>query len=232
MYKIVVSLVVLVALVEGKEDGIRYIMRLYEDCSRADGIMPCLKKKAILFFDRAARMESIPLVDGIDIVKSAGFEAQAVSENDIDATLPRSADAKDETLTSMLWDRVASFANSRTVQLSLPKITGQEINQGVEEGRGKMKKMMSMMMMGGAMKMAAMIPLAIAGLFVLAGKALIVSKIALLLAGIIALKKIIAQKNSGGGGHESHGWSSGGGSGGWDRRSYASELAYAGQKKA
>lgn len=40
-----------------------------------------------------------------------------------------------------------------------------------------MKKMMGMMMMGGAMKMAAMIPVAIAGLFVLAGKALIVSKV-------------------------------------------------------
>lgn len=44
-------------------------------------------------------------------------------------------------------------------------------------GRGKMKKMMGMMMMGAAMKMAAMIPLAIAGLFVLAGKALIISKV-------------------------------------------------------
>lgn len=44
-------------------------------------------------------------------------------------------------------------------------------------GRGKMKKMMGMMAMGMAMKMAAMIPLAIAGLFVLAGKALIVSKV-------------------------------------------------------
>lgn len=59
-------------------------------------------------------------------------------------------------------------------------------------------------------------------------------QIALLLAGIIALKKIMSQKNSGGGGHESHGWSSGGGSsGGWDRRSYndVSELAYSAYKK-
>lgn len=40
-----------------------------------------------------------------------------------------------------------------------------------------MKKMMGMMMMGAAMKMAAMIPLAIAGLFVLAGKALITAKV-------------------------------------------------------
>lgn len=76
---------------------------------------------------------------------------------------------------------------------------------------------MSMMMAGFMMKLLSMVPIAIAGLYVLAGKALIVSKIALLLAGIIGLKKIIASKQSGGG---QQGWSSGGsggGGGGWER---------------
>lgn len=106
-----------------------------------------------------------------------------------------------------------------------------------------MKKMMSMMMMGFAMKMAALVPVAIAGLYLLAGKALIVSKIALLLAGIIGIKKLLQSKQSGGG--SSSGWSSGGGGGGggwqssghssggggggggWDRRSNeAQNMAY------
>lgn len=104
-----------------------------------------------------------------------------------------------------------------------------------------MKKMMSMMMMGFAMKMAALVPVAIAGLYLLAGKALIVSKIALLLAGIIGIKKLLSSKQSGqsagwssggsggGGGWQSTGHSSGGGSGGWDRRSNdAQSLAYKG----
>lgn len=112
-------------------------------------------------------------------------------------------------------------------------------------GRGKMKKMMSMMMMGFAMKMAALVPVAIAGLYLLAGKALIVSKIALLLAGIIGIKKLLQGKNAGqssgwssgsGGGGGGGGWqatghsSGGGGSGGWDRRSNdaAQNLAYKG----
>lgn len=78
-----------------------------------------------------------------------------------------------------------------------------------------MKKMMSMMMAGFMMKMLSMVPIAIAGLYVLAGKALIVSKIALLLAGIIGLKKIVSQKQSSG---HSAGWSAGGGGGsGWER---------------
>jgi Protein of unknown function (DUF1676) len=77
-----------------------------------------------------------------------------------------------------------------------------------------MKKMMSMMMAGFFMKLLSMVPIAIAGLYILAGKALIVSKIALLLAGIIGLKKIVAQKQSSG--HQ-QGWSSGGGGSGWER---------------
>lgn len=89
-----------------------------------------------------------------------------------------------------------------------------------------MKKMMGMMMMGMAAKMAGMIPLAIAGLFLMAGKALMMAKIALLLSFIIALKKLIASKQGGGGGGGGHGgggWQSSGG--GWDKRSYEESLA-------
>lgn len=101
--------------------------------------------------------------------------------------------------------------------------------------------MMGGMMMGMAAKMAALIPIAIAGLFLLAGKALITAKIALLISGIIALKKLLSSKNSGGGGGHGGGWQSGGGGGGgwqssgggggWDKRSLndvqvAQKLAY------
>lgn len=91
-----------------------------------------------------------------------------------------------------------------------------------------MKKMMGMMMMGVAAKMAGFIPLALAGLFLLAGKALIIAKIALLISGILAIKKLLASKNGGGGHGGGHGggWQSSGG--GWDKRSYdeAQKLAY------
>lgn len=58
----------------------------------------------------------------------------------------------------------------------------------------------------------------------LAGKALIISKIALLLAGIIGLKKLLQSKQS-----SSGGWQSGGGQSGWDKRSLdAQSLVYRG----
>lgn len=60
--------------------------------------------------------------------------------------------------------------------------------------------MMGMMMMGLGMKMAALVPLIIGKLFLMASKALIISKIALVLALILALKKILASKQ----GHSHH----------------------------
>lgn len=99
--------------------------------------------------------------------------------------------------------------------------------------RGKSKKQMSMIMMAIAMKAMMLIPLAIGALFLLAGKAFIISKIALVLALIITLKKLLSKQHEHP--HE-HGWSSGGGGhgGGWDRRSLINDvthnLAYGAQK--
>lgn len=134
MFAKIVLLSFVLAGVKARDDlGVKHLMRVYEDCSKTD-VMPCLKKKGILFFDRAARMETIPLVDGVDVVKTSGEDVVPISENEIEATLPRSLPEKDAALNQMLWDRVAAFANSRTIQLSLPKMTGQEIGRGIEEG--------------------------------------------------------------------------------------------------
>lgn len=82
-----------------------------------------------------------------------------------------------------------------------------------------MKKTMGMFMMAAMMKAMMMIPMSIGTLFILAGKALIISKIALVLSLIILLKKLLAKPTEHVV-HESHGWNSAGGTGGWDKRSY------------
>ncbi|XP_058060393.1 uncharacterized protein LOC131211061 [Anopheles bellator] len=238
---VLVLAVVVVASATPAEDyqsqGLRAALRVYDECSRADGgFGPCLKKRAITFIDRLSRVDTLSVGD-LRIVRN---ERSAVAtdpatkpiltEAELEQSLPRGLEARDEALTNMLLEKVAGVFSSRTVQVTLPKLSSEELGRGLEEGRGKMKKMMSMMIMGFMMKMAAMVPVAIAGLYLLAGKALIVSKIALLLAGIIGLKKLVASKQ------QSHGsgWSSGGsGHGGWDRRSAdaAQNLAYAAYAK-
>ncbi|XP_055616363.1 uncharacterized protein LOC129762274 [Toxorhynchites rutilus septentrionalis] len=218
---VVLSTVVLGSTEEYQSPGLRAISRVYDECSKAEnGFTPCLKKRALTFIDRLSRVDSLSLGD-MKIVRNeraAPIESKPLTDNELEQSLPRGLEARDEALNNMLLDKIAGVFSSRTVQISLPKLSSDELGRGLEEGRGKMKKMMSMMIMGFMMKMAAMVPVAIAGLYILAGKALIVSKIALLLAGIIGLKKLVASKQSGGGGG---GWSSGGSGhgGGWDRRS-------------
>ncbi|KAG7190699.1 hypothetical protein KM043_006777 [Ampulex compressa] len=141
-------------------------------------------------------------------------EAPKGTVSDLETTLGRTTGGnREEFLNEALFDRAAALMNSFNVQIRLPKTSAGELKRSIEEGRGKMKKMMGMMMMGMAMKMAALVPIAMGVLFLLAGKALIISKIALVLSLIIGLKKLLSQKQS----HDHHsGWQQGGG-GGWDR---------------
>ncbi|EFA09555.1 hypothetical protein TcasGA2_TC011665 [Tribolium castaneum] len=206
--------------------GIRLVLKIYDDCSKSSGFSPCLKKKAITFLDRLSRMDHFTLAEGVMVTKSNEITPEpSISEEQLENTLPRASDAQDAALTNILLDKVAKFVGSRTIEVTFPKLA-------LEEGRGKkMKGMMGGMMMGMAAKMAALVPVAIAGLFLLAGKALITAKIALLISGIIAIKKLFAAKHS----HGGHGWSGGGGGGGWqssgggwDKRSFEDphKLAY------
>ncbi|XP_043266951.1 uncharacterized protein [Venturia canescens] len=205
------------------DKGYRSLYRIYEDCQlRSGGVAPCLKKKAINFFDRLGRIENLSIADNLELVRVPG---EAYNENanngrslerDLEVAMARNAGAsRDDLLNDMLLDRLANLMNAFNVQIRMPKTSPVELKRSIEEGRGKMKKMMGMMMMGMAMKMAALVPIAMGVLFLLAGKALIISKIALVLSLIIGLKKLLSQKQ-GGDSHHS-GWQQSGGGGGWDR---------------
>ncbi|XP_051169734.1 uncharacterized protein LOC127287055 [Leptopilina boulardi] len=235
------------------EKGYRSLYRVYEECQQRNvGVTPCLKKKAIAFFDRIGKIESLPIAENLELVRSS--DAPEIIESptasaDLETLGRQSGASRDEILNDILFEKVANLMNGFNVQIRLPKTSSTELKRSIEEGRGKMKKMMGMMMMGMAMKMAAMVPLAMGVLFLLAGKALIISKIALVLSMIIGLKKLLSQKGGGGGDHGGWQQGGGGGGGGWDRslkggivnplnmelsdsdRQYAQNLAYNGARQ-
>ncbi|CAI6369612.1 unnamed protein product [Macrosiphum euphorbiae] len=98
----------------------------------------------------------------------------------------------------MLYEKLSRFARSRSLQLSMHSrcSKGRDLDDGVYlTGRKKKKdkggQVYLMMLKGGLLAMA------YKGLALLAGKALLVSKIALTLAILVAFKKLF----SGGGGH-------------------------------
>ncbi|XP_056635950.1 uncharacterized protein LOC130444696 [Diorhabda sublineata] len=177
----------------------RYMYKVYQECAATD-VMSCLKLKLITALDRAAKSYSeLPLIEGIKFVKDpqdTSTSQEVKSEAEIEATLPRSLDEKENVLDDIISDRVSNFLSSHTLQIKLP--SSSEVQ---EEGRGKKKKgnyglLLLPLILGGAL-----VPLALGALALLAGKALIVSKLALVLAGIIGLKKLLSGNSGGDNGH-------------------------------
>lgn len=129
-------------------------------------------------------------------------------------------------------DSLTQFMESHTLEVKFPKETTVEVARAIEEGRGKLKKMAGPLMLAIGAKLIALVPLFLGGLIFLAVKALIVSKIAFVLAAILGLQKLggggglggVLGKLGGGGGiggagawggaPSSSGWSTGGSVGG------------------
>ncbi|KAL1137695.1 hypothetical protein AAG570_009391 [Ranatra chinensis] len=210
------------------DPSLKLLSKLLDDCSSTD-FTTCLQAKAVAFFDRAARSQNIPLWESVNLVKTSEEDESSRSSRAI--TEQEITEAKSQgKLADLLWDGVARFMNTHTLKIDLPKVTSEELSKSAEEGRGKMKKMMSMMMMAGFMKMATIVPTLLGFLFLLAGKAFIISKLALVLTLIIMVKKMLSAGGAASVGHYGLGHYGAAGAG-WDRRSVESQrLAYRGQK--
>lgn len=141
MFVKLLSVVLLLSVCKAQEKdssvGVRIAFKIYDECLRNDGgFTPCLKKKAVTFFDRVLKLDTIPLADGVNVIKSADVQLPLIqSENELERSLPRNLEARDQQLNEMLIDRIAAFFSSRTVKLSFPSFTSQELSRSVEEGK-------------------------------------------------------------------------------------------------
>ncbi|KAK0183027.1 hypothetical protein PV327_001105 [Microctonus hyperodae] len=206
---------------------LRYVYQMYKECS-GDEMSSCLKLKLLTAIDRAARSVQFNIADGITVVKDETSaqrdhnDEAPKTQQEIEASLPRALDDKEDALNTMIFDKVVRFFQSHTLKLKLPNV--EELSRSLtEEGRKKKKNMGGLLaiplLIGGTL-----VPLALGALALLAGKALIVSKLALVLASIIGLKKLVS-------GHE-HGHEVvqvGHGGSGWARAS-GQDLAYSAYK--
>ncbi|XP_063229007.1 uncharacterized protein LOC134534463 [Bacillus rossius redtenbacheri] len=162
-----------------------------EDCVTSEDAALCLKERAVRLLDSALGQPELPLVAGVSLVGPAERGARSLDE----ASLPADPEERDSQVESLLVDRVATFLQSRTLQLRMPEAAVEEVRRSLDEARGKKKKKLKMLLpllMLLKMKAMALIPLALGGLALLALKALVVGKLALLLAGIIGLQKLLA----------------------------------------
>ncbi|XP_046384530.1 uncharacterized protein LOC124154692 [Ischnura elegans] len=175
--------------------------RFVQQCGSKD-LLYCLKMRALTFVDGALRAPGdVPLVDGVTLVRSGAEDAssragRALTEAELEASLPRAPEERDSTVETLLVDRVARFLNSHTLQLKFPESSISELRQSVEEGRKKKKKILLPLLIALKLKAAALIPLALGALALLALKALIVGKLALLISALIGLQKLLASQTT------------------------------------
>lgn len=181
---------------------------IYSECARKDSAS-CVKYKVFSFVDKLlGQKETFTLAEGVTVVKKPSAEADGA---------PRALDT-DASIEVMVMDRLINFLETHTLKVDLKgsDIVGVATSAGraledaarnfvgddalVEESRGKKKKaqkMLGPLMMAVALKAAALVPLMLGGIALIAGKALLIGKIALVISAIIGLKKLL----SGGGKH-------------------------------
>jgi hypothetical protein len=129
--------------------GLRFLLRLYDDCTKKDGLSPCLKMKAITFFDRAMRTLEIPLTESLVLVQTRAATEQSsvprdqqqdpvgrsLTEAELEASLPAgNYEARDLQLNQFLLERVARFFNMYKVQIAFPKMDTSELKRNLDEG--------------------------------------------------------------------------------------------------
>lgn len=155
--------------------------------------------------------------------------AKAISENEIVDSLPAEETERSGRLFDLAMDSLTNFMESHSLEVKFPKESTQAVARAIEEGRGKLKKVAGPLLLAFGAKLIALVPLFLGGLIFLAIKALIVSKIAFVLAAILGFQKFgggagaglgLLSKVTGGGlgggwqsGAQSAGWSSGTGAG-------------------
>lgn len=160
--------------------------------------------------------------------------AKAISENEIIDSLPAETSERTSRLFDLAMDSVTNFLDTHSLEVKFPKETSQEVARAIEEGRGKLKKIGGPLLLAVGAKLIALVPLFLGGLVFLAFKALVVSKIAFVLAAILGLQRFGGAGAGGGLGllgkvaNGVQGWSSGSqGSQGWASSPVGSSYPYA-----
>ncbi|XP_023302171.2 uncharacterized protein LOC111684264 [Lucilia cuprina] len=231
--------------------------RYLGSCFESDDMTTCLAVKGITALNRAARSNNIELVNGVTFKRDPASPVQrngrALSETDVLSQLPENADERTGQLIDMAVESASEFLGSHNLEVKVPTEATQEIARALDEGRGKLKKMVGPIALAIGAKLFALVPLLLGGLALLTTKAIIVAKIALFLAILVGGSKFfggLGNKFGGslGGGYSANGagWSAGASNAGWSSgassaypyaRSInvdgdAQELAYAGQVNA
>ncbi|XP_053669984.1 uncharacterized protein LOC128720345 [Anopheles nili] len=192
-YVLFAVLAVAVAAPSSEADGLlTSALKFVRDCGEKS-IVLCAKERALRLADNAEG--DFVITDGIKFVQTEKDSAKGRSLNDI--SLPAEPEARESEIDGLLVERAARFLGTHTLQFQVPKESIEDMQRSLDEARGKKKKVKKLLLpllLLLKLKAAALLPLALGALALIAFKALIVGKIALILSAIIALKKLFDKK--------------------------------------
>lgn len=99
---------------------IKYLYKTYQDCAASD-LSTCLKLKLYTVIDRVARSNSdFKVYEGVTFVRDGEEdvdESGPKTEVEIEASLPRSLDDKEQSLNSLIMDKIMSYFGSHTLKV-------------------------------------------------------------------------------------------------------------------
>lgn len=169
--------------------------KFYKHCENADDIFRCIKQQALKLVNRALNLQSMKVIDGVTLLRRDQPQQKSI-ENDIQSEAEIRSLSSDE-LDGSLMNGASKLLSKFQLQLNLPKVFEYTQNEVVvEEGRKKRKKYLGPFLAAMAIK-AGILKLAYHSIAIVAAKALIIGKIALVISAIIGLKKLVAPE-----GHE------------------------------
>lgn len=179
--KIVSSLLLIAAIANTSvgsspaENAFRAMKKIYNVCENSEELFKCMKVQALKLTDRALKLPTIKITDGLTIVKKDdALESRSMSQSDFDNE--KAMDMSSTQIDDLIVERVNKFMDSHQVSLNVPRLlSSAETPRLVEEGRKKMKKYMGPFMAALALK-GGILTMVYHSIAIVAGKALIIGK--------------------------------------------------------
>jgi len=97
----------------------RVLSKVYGDCAERKDFTACLKGKALVFLNRASRKRQLALPGGLVLVRSEEAQAEndvALTEEQVQATLPRELGQREAQLDDMIVDRSLDFIRTHALR--------------------------------------------------------------------------------------------------------------------
>lgn len=112
--------------VEESTSSWRILYKVLSDCTaRQQDMTVCLKMKAVTYLDRALGSDKpLPILEFISLTRDSNVPIQPAvtleTEEQLEASLPRSLEDRSSKLDTLLGDRLSQFYQSRSLQFSVP----------------------------------------------------------------------------------------------------------------